>query len=205
MLYLKAFTLVVLTFVVSACTPPAFVSPIAEIALQGQNVPIRLKVVNDPSSVTCFSGSVTLLHDTGDYYSGSVDQGLLSLNENIVTCRAENDSGALEYPVGTILVVANSMAPSLDGTDAASFDDNDGANTVDIDLIDGGSNLFFETYSLAPSSDVLPVGLNIDRQTGNLVGSADVVGATVLNLVIRVETIVGSADTDTITLTINDA
>ena len=198
------------TLLLSACTslPPFFVGLFYLYAAQGNNVDISVDISGSPTSVGCSVSSTAItMSSTDNYtYTGTVDQSLLSLGENPVSCSATNDNGTTTQTAGVIKVIENTP-PTLVTLTPVSVYDNDGSVALDEPLVDTGnsSNLDGAEFTLDASSDALPAGLSIDSANGNLVGSTDVASTQVLSIILKATSAAGSDINDTPTdLTIND-
>jgi hypothetical protein len=86
-----------LAALLTACIPPAFYSAVNVYAVDnGNDVSFSVKVANDPASVTCFGGGVTMSWVSGDTWQGTADYTndlTTRPGQNTVSCTASNSYG----------------------------------------------------------------------------------------------------------------
>lgn len=95
----KALAVTGLAALLTACIPPAFYSAVNVYAVDnGNDVSFSVKVANDPASVTCFGGGVTMSWVSGDTWQGVADYTndlTTRPGQNTVTCSASNSYGSV--------------------------------------------------------------------------------------------------------------
>lgn len=191
--------------VLTACLPPAFFPFAPQYAVTGDDVPLTLTVTNTPSSVTCLSDSVSFSNTGTNTWEGTIPAGSLSLGDNVIDCRANNNFGTTSQTVGTIVVIENTP-PTLEVYTSVTVYDNDGSVAIDEPLVDTGTSSNIEGAEYVLDSGTLPAGLNIDSSNGHLVGTINV-GSTevVSDIYLQATTAAGSDVNDSpITITIED-
>ena len=203
----RASAVALLSALLTACIPPAFYSAVNVYAVDnGNDVSFSVKVANDPASVTCFNGGVTMSWVSGDTWQGIADYTndlTTRPGQNTVSCSASNSYGSVTSTVGKITLIEN-QPPNIIMLSGISICGNFESISINEPLVDMGSSTYMTGATYALTQGTLPAGLSINSANGNLIGTPATGDHNINGLKMTATTLAGSDESGVFSVSITD-